>query len=145
MLVDPPRLYDGGAELNQVITVSPPSSLVSFNTILTALPPNLGKLAKRLAARAVQIGLFPVCDEARGTRRFEQLNLASYQAAELLNHASQHGLPISLTRGMSEEELHATLHCGAHSSAKREVGFDHQELSDQVQAGHIVVSPLDAV
>ena len=46
---------------------------------------------------------------------------------------------------MSEEELCAALHYGTHSSAKREVDFVHQELEDQVQAGHILVFPLDVV
>ena len=32
-----------------------------------------------------------------------------------------------------------------HSSAKKEVDFVHQDLAYQVQAGHIVVSPLYTV
>ena len=46
---------------------------------------------------------------------------------------------------MSEEELCAALHYEAHSSDKKEVDFVHQELAEQVQAVHIVVSPLGAV
>ena len=53
--------------------------------------------------------------------------------------------PISLARGISEEELRAALHYGAHSSAKKEVDFVHQELEDLVQAGHIIFPPLDTV
>ena len=107
--------------------------------------PNLGELAKRLAARAEQIHFLPACVKARGLPELQQLNITSHQAAALLNHARQHGLPISLPRGMSEEDLYADLHYGAHSSAKKEVDFVHQELADQVQAGHIVVLPMDTV
>ena len=46
---------------------------------------------------------------------------------------------------MSEEELRAALHYVEHSSSMKEVNFSHQELDEQVQAGHIVVSPLAAV
>ena len=61
------------------------------------------------------------------------------------NQAIQHGLPISFPRGVSEEELRADLHYGAHSSAMKEVDFVHQELAEQVQAGHVFVFPLTAV
>ena len=63
----------------------------------------------------------------------------------MLNHARQHGLPISLQRGTSEEELRAALHYGAHSSAVKDVDFVHQELTEQVQSGHIVVFLLATV
>ena len=43
---------------------------------------------------------------------------------------------------MLEEELRAALHYGSHSFASKEVEFFHQEIPEQVQAGHIVVSPL---
>ena len=46
---------------------------------------------------------------------------------------------------MSEEELCAALHYGTHFPAKKEVEFVHQGLAEQVQAGNIVVFPLDAV
>ena len=80
-----------------------------------------------------------------GDVELQQLNITSHRAVTLINHARQHGLPISLPRGMSEEELCADLHYGAHSSAKKEVDFVHQELVDQVQAVHIVVLPLYTV
>ena len=125
--------------------MSSTSSLVSFNPIPTALPTNLGKLATRIASRAAQIGFFPACAKARGPLELQYINLASHRAAALLDHTRQHGLPISLQRDISEEELRTALHYGAHSSAKREVDLVHQDLADQVQAGHIVVFLVDAV
>ena len=46
---------------------------------------------------------------------------------------------------MLEEDIHAALHYGLHYSASKEVENFHQEIAEQVQAGHIVVSPLAAV
>ena len=117
----------------------------------TALPPNLGKLANlgklvtSLANRAKEIGVFPACAKARGPPELQELSLNSHRAVAMLNHARQHGLPITLPRGMSEKELHAALYYGAHSSAMKKVDFVHQELAEQVQAGHIVVFPLAAI
>ena len=75
----------------------------------------------------------------------QELSLDSHRSAAILNHARQHGLPISLPRGMLEEELGAALHYGSNSSNMKEMDFVHQELAKQFQAGHIVVSPLTAV
>ena len=145
MLLHPPASTTRRPKLNQVLTVSSLSPLVIFNPIPSALPPNLGELANRLAARAEQIGFFPECVKARGLPDLQQLNLTSHRAAAMLNRARQHGLPISLPRGMSEEELRTALHYGSNSSAKKEVDFFHQEMADQVQAGHIIISPLETV
>ena len=99
----PSHIYNGGNKLNQVLTVSSPSFLISFNPITTALPPNLGKIATRLTARLAQIGFFPECGEARGLLNIQQPHLDRHQTTALLNHARQHGLHISLPQGMSEE------------------------------------------
>ena len=100
-LLTPPVSTAGVTILNQVITVSSPSSLICFNPITTVLPPNLGKLATCLAAISAQIGFFPGCTKARGPPELQQLNLDSHRDMVLLNYESQHGLPISLPQGMS--------------------------------------------
>ena len=87
VLLDPPASTTGRPEFNQVLTVSYPSSLVSFNPIPSTLPPNLGELVKRLAARADQIGSFPACAKAIGPPELRRLNLTSHRSAVLLNHA----------------------------------------------------------
>ena len=71
----------------------------------------------------------------------QELILDSHLAAAMLNHARQHGLPISLPRGMLEEELGADLHYGSNSSNMKEMDFVHQELAKQFQAGRIVFPP----
>ena len=43
-----------------------------------------------------------------------------------------------------EEKLRAALHYGVHSSIRKDVDFIHQELSEKVQAGHVIVYPLIA-
>ena len=37
------------------------------------------------------------------------------------------------------------LRCGTHTSSLKEAEFTHVELEDQVQAGHVAVSPLKEV
>ena len=78
MLVEPPTSMAGGDKLNQVLTVSSPSSLISFNPITTTLPPNLGKTETRITTRVAQIGFFPACAEARGLLELQQLQLDSH-------------------------------------------------------------------
>ena len=46
---------------------------------------------------------------------------------------------------MLEEELCAALQYGAHYYTSKEVGFIRQDITEQVQAGHIIISPLAAV
>ena len=119
-------------------------SISSLNPIPTALSPELGKVAQSLSGRAARI-VFLICAEARGLPDLQQIHIYSHQAAELTNHARHHVIPISVLHRMSEEDICAAFHYGAHSSASKEVVFFHQEISTQVQEGHAVVSPLSAV
>ena len=143
--MDPPTSTAGGPELNRVLNASSPLLIVSFNPTPTSLPPDLGKLAQSLSKRAAHIGFFPECAEAQGPPYLEQLNLDSHLAAELLNYARQNWIPIYLSRGIPEEEIHVALHYGPHYSASKEVDFVRQDIAEKVQAGQIVVSPLATV
>ena len=46
---------------------------------------------------------------------------------------------------MDEEERDAAIRYGTYTSSSKEAGFIHVELAKQVQAGHIAVSPFEAV
>ena len=133
----------GGTKINQTLNLYS-TPVVSFNPPAIALTPSLGKLATSLANRDNEIGVFPKCAKSRFPPELQELILDIHLDATMLNHARNHGLPISLPIGMSEEELRAALHYGAHSSAIKEVDFIHQELAEQVQAGPIVILPLAA-
>ena len=83
-----------------------------------------------------------MCAEARGPPELQQIHPVKHPSAEILNHEREHGIPISLTRGIPEEELRAALHYGAQSSSGKEVDFVHHKIDKQVQAFHDVIYPL---
>ena len=67
------------------------------------------------------------------------------ELATLLRHAAEHSVPINLSRGTDEEEKEAAIRYGTHTSAIKDIEFIHADPAEQVQAGHVVVSPLEAV
>ena len=69
----------------------------------------------------------------------------AHPAAPRLLHAADHVFPIVPPRGMDEEERDVAIHYGTHASARKEAEFIQVELSEKVQAGHVAVSPLEAV
>ena len=89
------------------------------------------------------IGFFNACAEARGPPELQDLDPGSNPAASLLNHAPTHGIPINLPYGINRYENKGDIRYCAHDSKSKEVDFFHQELAEQVQAGHIAVFPLD--
>ena len=93
----------------------------------------------------LHIYFFQTFAEARVTPDLQQIHPAHHPAAEIINHARDHGITISIPWGMMEAELRIVLHYGAHSSAGKEVNFVHHKISDQVQAGQTVFVPLSAV
>ena len=46
---------------------------------------------------------------------------------------------------MDEEEKEASIRYGTYAFANKEVKFINAELDKQVQAGHVAVSPLEAI
>ena len=46
---------------------------------------------------------------------------------------------------MDKEEKEAAIRYGTYASANKEVKFINTELDEEVQAGHVVVSPLETV
>ena len=65
--------------------------------------------------------------------------------APLIHHTEEHGIPIALPRGIDEEEKEAAIRYGTYVSANSEAYFINAELVKQVQAGHVTISPLEAV
>ena len=63
----------------------------------------------------------------------------------ILLHAADHGLLISLSQGMDEQEIAAALQYGTNDSSLKYVSFIHAELAEQVQAGHVDFLPLGLV
>ena len=123
VLVDPPTsakraagIAAGDPKIIPHLTASSPL-VISFNPVLTALPPDLGELSRNLVERATQIGFYQTCAKAQGSPQLQQLRPTSHPEAQLLNNTREHGIPIFLPRGMSEEELGASMHHGAHPSS----------------------------
>ena len=56
-----------------------------------------------------------------------------------------HGVPITAERGMTEQELKKAILYGAHFSSTKETTFVRTKLAEQARAGHIFLSPLQAV
>ena len=81
----------------------------------------------------------------RGSSELDTIPAGAHPLAPLLHHASEHGVPIALPRGMDEEERGAAICYGTHASASKEAEFIHAELAEQVQAGHVAVFPLESV
>ena len=63
--------------------------------------------------------------------------------APLIFHTAEHGVPITLPRGMGEEEKEVSIRYGTYASSNKEVEFINADLGKQVQAGHVNVFPLE--
>ena len=46
---------------------------------------------------------------------------------------------------MDEEEKEASIRYGYYVSANNEVGFINTDMGEQVQAGHVTITPLEVV
>ena len=88
---------------------------------------------------------FQTCIEVRGPPELTTLSEGVLPAAPLIHHTAEHGVPIALPLGMDEEEKEAAIQYGDFVSSNKEVVFINTELGEQVQAGHVTVSPLEAV
>ena len=88
-----------------------------YHPLLTAIPQELGKLDHILAAQAKEVGLFQTCTEVRGPQELETLPAEAHTSEPLLRHAAEHGVPISIPRGMDKEEIEAAICYGTHASA----------------------------
>ena len=87
-----------------------------------------------------------MCTEVRRPPELATLPAGARPAAPLLRHtAAEHGVPIALLQGMDEEEKEADIRYGTYAFANKEVKFINEELDKQVQAGHVAVSPLEAI
>ena len=64
--------------------------------------------------------------------------------APLIRHTAERGVLIALPRGMDKEEKEADISHGNYASANKEAEFINVNLDEQVQAGHVTVSPLEA-
>ena len=73
------------------------------------------------------------------------LDAADHPVSPLVNHAATPGVPITVPKGVTKREQDKALRYGSHAYVVREVYFVHQELAEQIQAGHIVVFPWDAI
>ena len=62
------------------------------------------------------MGFFQTCTEVRGPLGLATLPAGAYPAAPLLYHTAEHGVPISLPRGMDEEEKEADISYGTYAS-----------------------------
>ena len=68
-----------------------------------------------------------------------------HPAVTLLEHMRVHGVPITVERDMTEQELKIAIIYSAHSSATKETTFVRTKLAKQARAGHIALSPLRSV
>ena len=66
-------------------------------------------------------------------------------SVSLLNHVRDHIMHIYLQRVMIDWEINLVLHYGTHASAIKEVEFVHHKITNQVQAGHVVVFTLSDI
>ena len=64
---------------------------------------------------------------------------------QLLRHAVEHGVPIAFTQVIDKEERDEAILYVTHTFTHKEAEFNHTELSDEVQAGHVTVFPLEKV
>ena len=84
------------------------------------LPPDLDKSEEILVVRANPVGFFQTCVEARVPHELNQIPPSLHPAVPLLEHMRLHGVPITLERGMTIQELAIAILDGAHSSATKE-------------------------
>ena len=63
----------------------------------------------------------------------------------LINHTTKYSAPISLPRRISIKERSTVLYYGADASVAKKVAFIHVDITEQVQVGHIVVIPWEAI
>ena len=109
----------------------PQKSPTSKPYILT----KLGKSVERLAVRAITVGFFQACVEARGPHELNHLPPRPHPAATLLKQMRVHGVPIKTVRVMTTQELTRAIKYGAHSSAKKETTFVRTKLEEKAQEG----------
>ena len=86
---------------------------------------------------------FQTCTEVSRPPDLETLPSGAHLEAQLLCHAEKHGVPIALTRIMDKEEKEASILYGTYASANKEAECINTELFEQVQAGHVAISPLE--
>ena len=114
-------------------------------TSKTYLPPDLGKSAIQPAVKTNTVGFFQACVEARGPHDLNKFHPITHSAATLLEHMQVHGVPITVERGMTEQELKRATPYGAHSSATKETNLFRTDLAKQAREGHIALFLLRAV
>ena len=68
-----------------------------------------------------------------------------HPAATPLKHMRLHGVPITVERVMTEQELKRAILYGFHSSDTKETTFVRTKLAKQARAGHIDFFPLRVV
>ena len=151
ILVDPPTSFNrvtgmetGGPKIITSFSAPPPKGN-DFNPLPQSLPPNLGKLARSIATREKTVGFLQACIETRPPPKNRHLPKSNHLADPLIKNTASQGVPIHTPRGMTRSEKKAAPCYGAHASAPKQAVFVHQELVEQLQAGHEVVFPLSAV
>ena len=111
--------------------------------LLTSNPQELSKLSNSLAARARDVvfskmhrsvwapitGYAPSRSASRGPTPLPCIRSRS---------------PYCLSNRNGEKERNSTILYGTHASARNEADFIHAELAEQVQAGYVAFSPLEA-
>ena len=86
-----------------------------------------------------------MCTEVRRPPEVATLPAGAHPASPILHHTAEHDTLISLTWGIDDEVKDTALCYGTHASVVKETEFIHTELSEQVQAGHVAVFPLEVV
>ena len=80
------------------------------------------------------MGFFQTFTEVRGPLGLATLPAVVHPETPLLYHKADRGAPISLPRGMYEEEKESAIQYGTYASANNEVEFINADLVEQVQA-----------
>ena len=105
------------SNLTPIFTSTP---YVAINhPLLTQIPQELDKLANSLAVRAREVGFFQTCTEVRRPPELDTLPVGAHPAAPLLRHEEQHGVHITLPRGMYKEERDTSIRYGMHASSSK--------------------------
>ena len=94
--------------------------------------------------RAKKVGFSQTCTEATVPPKLRTLNAADHPATPSVNHSATHRVLIIIPKWINKGDMEKALRYESYASAAREVDFIHQELTEYIQVGYIVVFPWNA-